>query len=145
MIDKMGKSVLNNLPKVAEQNIHHILLADDDIDDCFLFKEALDELQILSKFTIVHNGEQLMQLLNSGERLPDILFLDINMPRKNGFECLLEIKQSEKLKDIRVVMISTAFTQSNVDTLYKNGAMHYIHKSPSFSHLKILIKNSLIQ
>ena len=130
---------------MAAQNINLILLADDDVDDCLLFKEALDELQVLSKFTTIHNGELLMQLLKSDEPLPDILFLDINMPRKNGFDCLMEIKQSEKLKDLRVVMISTSFNQSNVDTLYKIGAMNYIHKSPSFSILKILINNSLIK
>ena len=70
-----------------------ILLADDDTDDCIFFKEALDELLLPTKLMTVHDGEQLMHLLaNESTELPDVLFLDLNMPRKNGFECLEEIK-----------------------------------------------------
>ena len=66
-----------------------ILLADDDKNDQLLFKEALEELPVTTHLASVENGEQLMQLLNDGkELLPDILFLDLNMPRKNGFTCL---------------------------------------------------------
>jgi len=71
----------------------NILLADDDIDDCIFFKEALEEFTIPSNLTTVNDGEQLMQILtDETNQLPNILFLDINMPRKNGFECLSEIK-----------------------------------------------------
>lgn len=143
MIEPTGKPVFNNLPKVATQNIHHILLADDDVDDCLLFKDALDELQILAKFTTVHNGEHLMQLLNSDEPLPDILFLDINMPRKNGFECLLEIMETHELKTLPVVIMSTAFNQNINDRLRKNGASQYIRKCTNFSEFKALIGSSL--
>ena len=75
-------------------NCNNILLADDDQDDCLLFKEALDELAITVQLTAVQNGEELMQLLNKAEILPDLMFLDLNMPRKNGMECLFAIKQS---------------------------------------------------
>lgn len=77
----------------------NILLADDDSDDCLFFKEALRELLLSTNLTTVHDGEQLMQLLtNETNVLPHVLFLDLNMPRKNGFECLTEIKLSKKLK-----------------------------------------------
>ena len=73
----------------------NILLADDDLDDCLFFKEALEGMPVNTHLTAVHDGEQLMQLLaNEKIKLPDILFLDLNMPRKNGFECLTEIKQN---------------------------------------------------
>jgi CheY-like chemotaxis protein len=79
----------------------NILLADDDIDDCIFFKEAVEELLIPTVFTIVHEGEQLMQLLTKeATDLPDVLFLDLNMPRKNGFECLSEIKDNKKLNQL---------------------------------------------
>ena len=72
-----------------------ILLADDDLDDCLFFKDALEDMPAYTKFTAVHDGEQLMQLLTHEKNgLPDILFLDLNMPRKNGFECLTEIRQN---------------------------------------------------
>lgn len=144
MIEQTGKSVFNNLPEMAAQNIHHILLADDDVDDCLLFKEGLDELQVLSKFTTIQNGEQLLQFLKSDEPLPDILFLDINMPRKNGFDCLMEIKENPQLKNLPVVIISTSFNQNIIDTLYKNGAQHYIQKPNDFFALKKLLHKAIM-
>ena len=76
-----------------------ILLADDDKDDRFLFREALSELPLFTNLETVHDGEQLMNYLNEhSDSLPHVLFLDLNMPRINGFECLSEIKHDEKLK-----------------------------------------------
>lgn len=120
----------------------HILLADDDKDDCLLFKNALEELPISAKLTTVHNGEQLMHMLNN-EQLPDMLFLDLNMPRKNGFQCLSEIKQSEKLKRLPVIIYSTSFQKDIVNLLYKNGAQYYIRKPNEFSVIKELILHAI--
>lgn len=117
----------------------HILLADDDKDDCLLFKDALEELPISAQLTTVHSGEQLMQLLNKNEQLPDLLFLDLNIPRKNGFACLVEIKQNKKLKQLPVIIYSTSFRKDVVNLLYKNGAQHYIRKPNEFSVIKELI------
>lgn len=123
----------------------NILLADDDKDDNILFHDVLDELPIPTHLTIVFNGEQLMQLLNeTKEQLPDVLFLDLNMPRKNGFDCLSEIKQSEKLKPLPVVIFSTSYEPEIVSLLYKNGARYYIRKPNSFKQLKTLIHRALI-
>ena len=122
----------------------NILLADDDIDDCEFFKEALEELTISTDLTAVHDGEQLMQLLtNATNELPDILFLDLNMPRKNGFECLTEIKLSEKLQELPVIIFSTSFEQEVVNLLFKNGAQHFIRKPSEFSQFKKIIQQSL--
>jgi len=122
----------------------NILLADDDIDDCEFFKEALEELMISTDLTSVHDGEQLMQLLtNETNELPDILFLDLNMPRKNGFECLTEIKLSKKLQELPVIIFSTSFEQEVVNLLFKNGAQHFIRKPSEFSQFKKIIQQSL--
>jgi CheY-like chemotaxis protein len=123
----------------------HILLADDDKDDSILFQDILDELPLSTHLTTVYNGEQLMKLLNeTKEQLPDILFLDLNMPRKNGFDCLSEIKQSEKLKLLSVVIFSTSYEPEVVNLLYKNGAEYYIRKPNSYKQLKKLIHQALI-
>ena len=122
-----------------------ILLADDDTDDCLLFKDALDQLPVSAQLTTVHNGEQLMLLLNKNERPPDILFLDLNMPRKNGFDCLKEIRQNKNLDSLAVIPISTSIEQDAVNMLYKNGAQHYIRKPNDFSQLKHLIQNGITQ
>lgn len=129
------------LPKT--QSTQHILLADDDSDDCDFFKEALDGLQEHTRLTTVNNGERLMELLNTNEQLPDIIFLDINMPRKNGFECLSEIKLSKRLKEIPVIMFTTTYEQGVVNRLYENGAQHFICKPAVFSQFKKIIQHSL--
>src|ERR1035437_9290308 len=96
-----------------------ILLTDDDKDDCFFFKIAVDELPLATHLTAVHDGEQLMQLLTmETTELPDVLFLDINMPRKNGKECLAEIKLNDKLKHFPVIMFSTSYEREVVTLLY---------------------------
>lgn len=122
-----------------------ILLADDDKDDCLLFREALEELQLQTTLTLVHDGEQLMHLLteNSIEKF-DVLFLDLNMPRKSGFTCLDEIKRIDKLKSLPVIIFSTSYDQGFADLLYKNGANHYICKPADFSELRRSIQEALI-
>ncbi len=122
----------------------NILLADDDTDDCIFFKEALEQLQVSTQFTAVIDGEQLMQLLtNEANELPDILFLDINMPRKSGLECLSEIKRNKRLKDIPVVMFSTSNSWETINMLFRSGANVYIHKPSDFSQLKQVIHHAL--
>jgi CheY-like chemotaxis protein len=121
----------------------NILLADDDTDDCIFFKEALEEFSIATHLTAVHDGEQLMQLLSKEtNELPDVLFLDLNMPRKNGFECLSEIKACKKLKALPVIVFSTSFEQEVVNLLYKNGAQYFIRKPSEFSQFKKIIQQT---
>lgn len=122
----------------------NILLADDDADDRLFFKEALGELKQSTHLTTVPDGEHLMHLLvNETTKLPDVLFLDLNMPRKNGFECLSEIKSSEKFKNLSVIIFSTSFEQEVVNLLYKNGAQYYIRKPSEFLQFKKIILQAL--
>ncbi len=118
----------------------NILLADDDEDDCLFFKQALAELPVDSTLTTVHDGEELMQILaQKSAELPHVLFLDLNMPLKNGFECLLEIKHHEDLRQLPVVILSTYFGQDIADRLFKNGVQYCIQKPSEFDKLKQLI------
>ena len=122
----------------------NILLADDDLDDCNFFKLALKELSLSAKLTTVHDGEHLMKyLLENSERLPHVLFLDINMPRKTGLECLAEIKRNPRLKDIPVVMFSTSNSWDTINMLFKSGSHVYIHKPSDFAQLKQAIHHAL--
>lgn len=121
-----------------------ILLADDDEDDCMFFKQAIGQLPQSSHLTTVEDGEQLMQLLTQQTpQIPYILFLDVNMPRKNGNECLLEMKLNEKLKQIPVIMMSTSCEQDVINKLYNNGATYYICKPIEASQLKKVIQEAL--
>jgi CheY-like chemotaxis protein len=122
----------------------NILLADDDTDDCLFFKQAITGLMPSTNFTAVHDGEQLMELLiNETTELPDVLFLDLNMPRKNGFECLTEIKLNKKLRALPVVIFSTSGSHDNMSTLFKTGADVYIRKPGSLAQLTQVIQHAL--
>jgi len=122
----------------------NILLADDDIDDYNFFKTALNELPVPTKLKAVQDGQQLMELLaDETYELPNVLFLDINMPRKNGFECLAEIKRNARLKDLPVIIFSTSNSRDNMTSAFKNGAHVYIHKPANFEQLKELIYHAL--
>ena len=122
----------------------NILLADDDLDDCRFFKEALEALPLTTKLTTVNDGEELMTyLLENTDHLPHVLFLDINMPRKNGFECLTEIKHHDKLKDLPVVMFSTSNAQDKINILFNTGADVYIRKPSNFAQLVQVIHHAL--
>lgn len=122
----------------------NILLADDDKDDCLIFQEALEELEISTNLTTVYDGEQLMQLLtNSSIDSFQILFLDLNMPRKNGIDCLQAIKRNEKLKSLPVIIFSTSYEEKIADLLFINGAQQYISKPANFSELKKVIHQAI--
>jgi CheY-like chemotaxis protein len=129
----------------------NILLADDDTDDCSFFDKTLKEIPILTNLAIVHDGEQLMNYLYlHSDHLPDILFLDLSMPRKNGFECLTEIKENMKLKNLIVVMFSTSFPKdmiyeaNMISLLLKIGANDFIHKSGDLTQLRQILHKKLI-
>lgn len=109
----------------------HLLLADDDEDDRFFFEMELSVFSMKSKLTMVEDGEKLMNYLHVQKKLPDILFLDLNMPRMNGEECLREIKKSEKLKALPVVIHSTAANEKLTEKLYQNGAHYFCRKADS--------------
>ena len=121
----------------------NILLADDDRDDCFLFGEALQELGKVGSLSFVNDGESLMKYLEENKKLPDVLFLDLNMPRKNGIECLLEIRKNEKMLRLPVIVISTSYDKDMVNMLYKEGAQYYICKPNQFEKLKNVIDKAL--
>jgi CheY-like chemotaxis protein len=98
---------------------------------------------IATQLTTVDNGERLItHLSRNSTELPDVLFLDLNMPRKNGAECLREIKQNKKLQDLPVIIYSTYLHNTVADQLYKNGAHYYIRKG-DLPELRSVLKKVL--
>lgn len=123
-----------------------IYLADDDEDDCVLFQEALKDLKRKTELVVSKDGVLLMKnLFANVPPSPTVLFLDINMPRKNGFECLKEIKQNEKLKNIPVVIFSTAVDKTYLEKAFQGGADFYVQKPSSFLLLRKVIEKVLTQ
>jgi len=122
----------------------NIVLADDDSDDRLLFEEAIDELPVSVQLHIYNNGDELLEwLIDKKTKLPDVLFLDLNMPRKNGFATLAEIKRNPKLQSLPVFIFSTATNKEMIKQVYKDAAHYYIRKPVQFQDLKVLIYKSL--
>ena len=117
----------------------NILLADDDRDDRLFFDLALKELKFPTNLVTIEDGEKLMDyLVKNTEKLPDVLFLDLNMHKKNGSECLSEIKSNPKLNRLPVIIYSTSVHEDVADLLYKNGAHYYLPKRDFEELIKIL-------
>ena len=120
----------------------HIMLADDDEDDRLFFKEAFEEVKIKYDISTFNDGEQLMQYLNEpGNPLPDIIFLDLNMPRKSGMECLKEIRRDDRLKRISVAIYSTSSSEQDIEDTFVAGANVYIKKPNDFNMLKKVLSD----
>ena len=121
-----------------------IFLADDDADDCMLFEDALREICTSTELTTANDGVELINLMESNvPPAPDIIFLDLNMPRKNGFECLDLIRKTKKWKDIPIVIFSTTGQEEMIKKVYDQGANYFIQKPGSFSKLKQAISQIL--
>ncbi|HLP12749.1 MAG TPA: response regulator [Flavobacteriales bacterium] len=124
----------------VQQTPLNILLADDDEDDRLLFKDAFGEIKIKTNVQMVNDGVQLMHYLNNPElNLPDIVFLDLNMPLKSGFECLAEIRSAKRLKDLSVAIYSTSGSDEDIEETFVKGANVYIKKPNDFSVLKKIL------
>ena len=122
-----------------------ILLADDDPDDRLLFTKGFSELKIKTVVYTVNDGIELMEFLTrKGGPLPKIIFLDLNMPRKNGLECLIEIKSNKKLKDIVIAIYSTSSSEKNIEETFQFGANIYIQKPADFKILKKVLDQAVM-
>lgn len=117
-----------------------ILLADDDESDRLNFSEALEELKIHVTIHTVNDGIELMNYLGSRlPQLPDLLFLDLNMPRMNGKECLCEIRNKSEMKNMAIAIYSTSSTEKDIEETFLSGANVYIKKPNDFKILKQIL------
>lgn len=123
----------------------YIYLADDDEDDRELFVDALREVDPSVILTQAEDGVQLMEILSSiKDPIPEILFLDINMPGKGGFECLEEIRKQEgSLKEINIIILSTSNDPQDIEKAIELGATFYAVKPNQFDALKSFVKDVL--
>jgi CheY-like chemotaxis protein len=125
----------------AKMNIK-ILLTDDDEDDRDFFAEALEDLDLDYPIEFCKNGVELLdRLYDANLPIPDIIFLDLNMPILSGFETLQQIRENDKFKDIPVIAIySTSATVDGIKSTFGLGANAYVVKPLAFNDLKILLK-----
>lgn len=119
----------------------YIALADDDEDDRLFFTDAFSELKINTKVQTFNDGLALMNFLNSTNIFPNILFLDLNMPIKNGIECLEEIKKNSRFNDIAIAIYSTSSSEEHIEETFVKGANIYIKKPSDFATLKKILSD----
>jgi CheY-like chemotaxis protein len=111
----------------------NIWLADDDPDDREIFEDAITQILPKVSLTMFSSGEEVLSLIDSG-KLPDILFLDINMPC-SGFDCLQEIRDKRKLRKLPVIIFSSSVHPNDIVVSYGLGANLFYKKPSSFSQL----------
>lgn len=125
-----------------EKDYIHIILADDDEDDRLFFTDAFDELKMKTKVQTYNDGVELMNyLMTENAILPHVLFLDLNMPKKNGIECLHEIKANKRFDDIAIAIYSTSSSEEHIEETFVNGANIYIKKPNDFNTLKKVLSD----
>jgi CheY-like chemotaxis protein len=117
-----------------------ILLVEDNEGDIILTKEALREAKFTNEILVATDGEQALTLLKSTQPLPDLILLDINLPKVTGLEVLTFIKSDEKLKMIPVIMLTTSSAERDVVSSYANHANCFITKPVDLPRFMEVIK-----
>ena len=134
-----GKKYL--LGDIAASRHFHISLADDDVDDYDFFTEAMQSVVPGLEISRAFDGADLVRMLEkSSDSLPDLIFLDLNMPCRNGFESLAVIRKNEKWINIPVIIYSTSAFPDQIDNTYKLGANLYIQKPDDYGEIIQIVK-----
>jgi CheY-like chemotaxis protein len=123
-----------------EKEFLNVLLVDDDEADRIVFTEAFEELKANTVIRTVNNGMELIDYLSNKENpVPHIIFLDLNMPRKNGIECLKELRGNREFKEISIAIYSTSASENDIKETFLQGANVYIKKPSDFNVLKKIL------
>jgi CheY-like chemotaxis protein len=121
-----------------------ILLIDDDIDDCMFFKDALSETGLNTTLQIATKCTNIMEVIGGElDKLPSLIFLDLNMPLMSGHECLEVIRGASYLNHVPVIIYSTSAIKQEVESTFNGGANLYLQKPSSFQLLVIALKKIL--
>lgn len=117
-----------------------ILLVEDNEGDIILTLEALKETRVRNQVSIARNGEKALAFLQEASVLPDLILLDINLPKVDGLEVLQTIKSNERLKIIPVIMLSTSSSDRDVKASYMNHANCFISKPVDLGHFMEVVR-----
>lgn len=124
-------------------NHNKILLVDDDLDDQLFFVDAINELEPQLACEIANNGSEALDHLQKVPPPPSLIFLDLNMPLMNGFECLAQLKKENGYKDIPVIIFTTSNNPADKARTISMGAHMFLTKPPDFNALKIKLQGIL--
>ena len=129
---------MNGIPRKV------VLIVEDDPDDIYLIGEAIDESRLDARVFIVEDGQELMDYLHHRGKFkeetlsprPDLILLDLNMPKKDGREALAEIKADPNLRSIQVVVLTTSSAEEDKESTYELGSSGFVTKPASFKGLR---------
>lgn len=121
--------------------LKHVVLADDDLDHAYHFRKALQQVDDTCVLTIVRDGAELMEFLSV--QVPELLFLDLNMPCMHGLECLQEIRKDPRLAHMVVVVYTSSTEMTNIQRSYIHKADLYMVKPFNSEHLKNALESVL--
>lgn len=124
-------------------SLYNIFYTDDDADDQEVFREIIAEINEDIYIFTQNNGDELMELLKNPPPTPHIIFLDLNMPVKNGYDVLREIRQNKKFDSYPVIIFSTSTDEDAIELTRKLGANLYIPKPGSYNELKGILRQVL--
>ena len=123
----------------------HILLVEDNEADIFITTEALEQKETVNKISVARDGVEAINFMERGalgaenQNLPDLVLLDINLPKKNGHEVLKYIKNSDRLRHVPVIMLSTSSAESDIRKAYANHANCFITKPVEIGDFFLMI------
>lgn len=134
MGNRFGKKII--LTKLTKVDNFNLFIAEDDCEDRGFITDIFLSIAPGLRISVAEYGAQFMELLKDTTELPNLIILDLNMPIKNGFECLREIKESDKWKNIKTVILSTSNETEQMKRVYAMGANLYLVKPTSYAALK---------
>jgi CheY-like chemotaxis protein len=122
------------------KDVKLIYFIDDDEEDALLFDSVIKSLNPHIRFVSFTHGHEALKALCSGCEKPDVIFLDINMPLIDGFECLTFLKTTPPLKSIPVIMFTTSKREKDIETCLRLGADYYLTKPNSYLELDQIVR-----
>lgn len=120
----------------------HIMLIDDNEGDLLLMNEVLERI-VVDEVTVLKDGQEALDYFNNNCSIPEIIFLDINLPKKNGFEVLEFIRKREMLKDIPIIMFSTSSSIEDIAKSYRRDASIFLTKPEDFDRFECIVSKAV--
>ncbi|TDT43720.1 response regulator receiver domain-containing protein [Maribacter spongiicola] len=125
-------------------DVFHLFMAEDDLDDQQIFREAIASIEGNLKITMFSNGMDLLETLRTNPNTPDVIFLDLFMPKLNGEQTLEMIRSMNHLDETPIVIFSNEYNINRISELFENGANRYLHKPNSFNTLVNALKRTIV-
>lgn len=123
---------------MVEDEIHEVIIADDDQDDFELLSEAISDLSLKIVIKRAENGEVLLKVLR--EKIPNLLFLDIHMPCKDGRDCIREIRTNEKFDNLPIIIYTGSKDYHTIEYCFVNKTDLFVNKPHNYSQITEIVK-----